>query len=108
MKNNLGGDIDWVDRACDVLAVTAGLIGFFSIVVQCVVEGYHWLRHGISANYSLLHFLTEEQTYSILDTGFLGLNRIIFWTLNLWVSLLFLAAGLLLAWFFSMISRVRV
>lgn len=108
MRDNLSGDNDWAQIILDVMAVIAGLIGVFAIVVQCAVEGYHWLLNGFLANYNLLHFMTEDQIYLVLDTEFMGLKKIIIWALSLWVSLLFLTMGLLLAWFLSMISRVKV
>lgn len=107
MSDNLNNGNDWVDTACDVMAVTVGLVGFFSIAVQCIVESYQWLQNGVLTNYSVLHFLTEEQAISILNPNFIGYNKIAAWMLGLWVSLFPLAAGLLLALFFSKISRIR-
>ncbi|OYW58153.1 MAG: hypothetical protein B7Z31_08390 [Rhodobacterales bacterium 12-65-15] len=72
------------------------VICFLLLPIQGVGEVIYWLRFGQLANFDWYDLFGREYFYAWTATDFIGLNRLIDWALDAWISVVPSAAALIL------------
>ena len=75
------------------LAFAIGVLGIAAVPVQGIVEFYYYLKLGFLQNYDTIYFMSEEQIGYVGSIEWIGLQKIIWWILDVWVAVPIMALG---------------
>ena len=76
-----------------LIAGILGLLAMFAVPLQGAFEVIYWLETAEWANYDWYWYLGHETAFSIANTEFKGVNAIIHYVLDCWISLPFGIVG---------------
>lgn len=72
------------------------VVCFLSIPIQAAGEAVYWLRYGEFANFDWYDLLGKEYFSEWTATELVGLNKLIVWVLDAWISVVPSAGALVL------------
>ena len=84
-------DQEEVDFTLNDLMLTlfamAVVLPMFALPAQILIEGFVWLRDAEFMNYDWYDFLGADLTNTLTSTDYAGVNKIVAWVLDAWVSI---------------------
>ena len=86
---------DTLGFAILIVILLAAFALMSALPIQAALEAIFWLRDGEFMNYDWVDYLGTDHADRLTSSDFVGVNKIVHWILNSWISALLCIVGFL-------------